>query len=53
LIDPSLEFIRESESQTNDFYNFGNNNGTIDSRYMGNKARFINHGNDGDDNVSS
>ena len=40
-------------SQTNDFYNFANHGITIDARYIGNKARFINHGNDKESNLTS
>jgi SET domain-containing protein len=38
------------------FYNFDSPNGkiinaSIDAQFMGNKAKFINHGNDGEHNV--
>lgn len=40
------------------FYNFDSPNGktvnaSIDARFMGNKARFINHGNEGEQNLKS
>lgn len=40
------------------FYNFDSPNGkeigaSIDARFMGNKARFINHGNEGETNLHS
>lgn len=40
------------------FYNFDSPNGkvhsaSIDARFMGNKARFINHGNDGEQNLKA
>jgi len=40
------------------FYNFDSPNGkiiaaSIDARFMGNKARFINHGNEGEQNLKA
>lgn len=45
IIGPEIEAIRETSRQSNDFYNFACHGESIDSRFIGNKARFINHGN--------
>jgi SET domain-containing protein len=54
IIDSEIEIFRESLTQTNDFYNFALAAGeSIDSRFIGNRSRFINHGNSGDENIVS
>ena len=57
MITEDVEQVREAINQTNDFYNFGTHGHhgsvSIDSRYLGNKARFINHGNKGQRNLES
>lgn len=51
LIDQSIDVLRESLSVDHSFYNFGSPEGTIDARFMGNLSRFINHGDQGMDNL--
>lgn len=41
-----MESIRETLKRGESFYNFACFEGSIDARYMGNKTRFINHGNE-------
>lgn len=53
LIDNSIDLLRESLSVDNSFYNFGSPEGTIDARFMGNPSRFINHANNGEENLYS
>lgn len=53
LIDQSVDLLRESLSIDNSFYNFGSPEGTIDARFMGNQSRFINHADQGNDNLRS
>lgn len=43
-----MEGIREMLKKDESFYNFACYEGSIDARYMGNKTRFINHGNEGE-----
>lgn len=49
-INSNIDAIREAMIKDLSFYNFDSPNGkssqsSIDARFMGNKARFINHGN--------
>lgn len=51
-----VDFIREMMIKDLSFYNFDSPNGktvsaSIDARFLGNKARFINHGNEGEQNL--
>ena len=41
-----METIREIVKKDDSFYNFGCSEGSTDARFMGNKSRFINHGNE-------
>jgi SET domain-containing protein len=45
--------LRESLSVDLSFYNFNSPEGIVDARFMGNASRFINHGNEGEDNLRS
>lgn len=55
-ISSEMDSIREMMIHDLSFYNFDSPNGksiraSIDARIMGNKARFINHANDGRENL--
>ncbi len=52
MIEHQIDYIREGLRLDDTFYNFGlNEGGSIDARYMGNKARFINHQQGGEENL--
>ena len=53
IIGMSIDHLRESLSKDLNFYNFNSPEGTIDARFMGNISRFINHGNNGKENLES
>jgi SET domain-containing protein len=53
LIEPAVDALRETLSVDSNFYNFSSKEGTVDARFMGNLSRFINHGNEGEDNLRS
>jgi SET domain-containing protein len=49
-----IDYIREGLRLDDTFYNFGyTEGGSIDARYIGNKARFINHAQNGEDNLEA
>lgn len=41
-----MENLRETLKTGESFYNFACSEGSIDARFMGNRTRFINHGNE-------
>ena len=43
--------LRDKLRKDNSFYNFQNNDSIIDSRFYGNKSRFINHSGDKNQNL--
>lgn len=53
IIDSNIDLLRESLSADNTFYNFGIPDGAIDARFMGNLSRFINHADQGRENLES
>jgi SET domain-containing protein len=46
-----VDILREHLSVDSTFYNFSSREGTIDARFRGNKARFINHDDQGRENL--
>ena len=53
MIEYSIDLLRDTLSADSTLYNFSSPEGTVDARFMGNKARFINHGDSALENVYS
>lgn len=53
IIEQEIEEIRQNLSLDNLFYNFDSEDGAIDSKFMGNKSRFINHQDEGKENLEA
>lgn len=46
-VEPYIEELREKFKKDNSFFNFETQQYNIDAKFIGNKARFINHGDNG------
>lgn len=50
-VESYVEELRHSTTRDSSFYNFDTNGLALDARFIGNKARFINHGDRGAENL--